>query len=67
MFGETWPAGLKADYQLRECRAKSRRTALTEGCDKCGTQLARKHYETLSVVIMFPLLPPSIEFYSLVH
>ena len=29
--GETWPAGLKADYQLRECYAKSRRTALAEG------------------------------------
>lgn len=29
--GETWPAGLKADYQLRECHAKARRTALAEG------------------------------------
>ncbi|MBI3861676.1 MAG: hypothetical protein HY290_07250 [Planctomycetia bacterium] len=29
--GESWPAGLKADYHLRECHAKARRTALAEG------------------------------------
>jgi hypothetical protein len=31
MTGETWPAGLKADYELRECHAKARQTALAEG------------------------------------
>ena len=29
--GETWLAGLKADFQLRECHAKARQTALAEG------------------------------------
>ena len=31
MAAEAWPAGLKADYHLRECHAKARRTALAEG------------------------------------
>ena len=29
--GEMWLAGLKVDYELRECHAKGRRTALAEG------------------------------------
>jgi hypothetical protein len=29
--GEMWPAGLKADYELRECHAKARRAALAKG------------------------------------
>lgn len=29
--GEMWQAGLKADYQLRECHARARRAALSEG------------------------------------
>jgi hypothetical protein len=29
--GETWPAGLKADCQLRECHAKAGQTARAEG------------------------------------
>jgi hypothetical protein len=28
---EAWPAGLRADYYLRECHARARRTALDEG------------------------------------
>jgi hypothetical protein len=31
MAAEMWPGGLKADYHLRECHAKARRTALAEG------------------------------------
>ncbi len=29
--GEMWPAGLKTDYELRECQARARRIALAEG------------------------------------
>jgi len=31
MTGDSWPAGLKADYELRECHARARRTAHHEG------------------------------------
>ena len=31
MIGDSWDAGLKGDFHLRECHAKARRTALAEG------------------------------------